>query len=238
MSRRSKNLSMGLIVVLVVGTLLFAYWSIASGVPVTPNPEPVDTDGDGVADANIAFSMFQALHVTYQDGADAWYYPQSRTSLSALLIADSRNGMKTVSSIQTSIYFNLVSSKQVSSVEFSCDGETAVYTSSGALLKKLGSMPISKIVSSPSSGVDVLVVSASMSASDFQDLFYNTPLIVNCYFLVSCSDIEASVVFADGSSRVFALTGVQAETNQLRWNFVKFPSSFDASMVSVEWDWK
>jgi hypothetical protein len=200
----------------------------------------VDTDGDGVADTHIGFSMFQALRVIYPTG-DSWKYPPARTSLSPMSIVDTDTN-KAVSSLQAYIFFNFVSSKTVSKVVYSANLVLRAYNTSKIGYLELGNNQISQPVLNPANNTDVIVTSSTVDATDFQRMAFPwvSPISVHVesYYVISVSNVLATVSFTDGTSCVFGLTGVQATENQLWWKFAVDKAPYKISSVSTEWFWR
>ena len=241
--KRNQSFIVTLILIMLIGTGIFLlYKNIFSG-GVPPAPPPVTNPLTG---ETYSFSMFQAVRVVYTDGSDSWKYPQSRTSLSSLSIKDND---KFVSSLQAYIFFNFQTNKQASSVVFTADAKLSLYSSSKTLLTDFGDwMPISQTIANPQNATDTYVISSTITATDFQNLYtnwaYSYPYGTTYYYVITCKNITAIVTYTDGTSNIFTASGVQATENQLWWQFTYYTSShtpgfpFQIVNTGIEWVWK
>lgn len=240
MDKRQRNiLTLLLIVTVAFSGVIFVLYNAEVSAPSAPDPEPVDTDGDGVIDAEVGFSLYQALHLRFTDGSDVWKYPKSRTSLSPLYVKDYDSG-KTVQSLQSYVFFTLTTSKQASYVTFKASASVDIcYVANKDVYRHIATMQIDEPVTNIQSKADTQVISSTMTASDFEALLSDINLVlgpVPFYYRVSLRNISANVVFADGSTTTFAASGVQAEENQLWWEFQRV-AGLEIVGMSTEWSW-
>jgi len=239
---KSKQIGYMMMVAIIIVTAVAVWYNISptNAIPPPPPPELIDTDGDGVDDTMISLSIIQPLRVVYTDGTDSWKYPSSRTSLTPLTITDT-NPTKKVSSIQSYIYVNVVSSKAVTTLTLNCDTKIDILNENGGLYKNIADMPISKAISNPQNGTESYVTSATMSASDFQALIVPVGVEFNyrMIYRTILRDISAVIQFSDGTAVTMGLTGAQTDQYQLRWTFRLTQSGTVMSVTGsiVEWDW-
>jgi len=221
LEKQFKFAVMGVIIVALVALVAVNYdYIFAQGKPPAPNPIDVDTDGDGVPDAKISFSFYQALRIIHTDGTDSWKYPQARTTLLPATIID-LSDQKAVSASQAYMYFNIDSTKQVSSVAFSAFMQIKIYANDKTVFRDLGEQVLSQTIDNPQNAVDIYITSATITANDIGDLLdsYDLAQPKDYYWVISASDISATVTFTDGNIKAFGFTGVQTTENQLWWNF-------------------
>jgi hypothetical protein len=234
---KSKQIGFVLIIAL-IGASAFVLWYNFGGAGGQLPPPFTPPTTDPTTGEKYSFSMFQALRVVYSDGTDSWKYPSSRTALNDMVIISDKN--KLISTMQAYIFFNFMSSKQVSSIAFTANAKLSLYSGSTLWVKDLGDMPVSQTITSPVNNTDNYVISATQTAAQFQAL-YNYPIgpATSWTYVITCSNIRAVVTYADGTSRTVGLTGVQATQNQLRWGYAVFVTGteFQITGTGVEWKW-
>jgi len=228
--KQKKNSTLIFVLVL-IAAIVTAYVFIQA-IQIKANPPPVIAYG---------FSMYQAVRVIYTDGSDSWKYPQSRTYLTQSLAITEVEG-KVVNGLQAFIFFNYVanSTENIDYVNYTCYAKLSLYDASANLIKDFCDWRlVSYSVANPKNNTDSYVISATISATDFQKLYNNWVDGAVYNYVITCKDIKATLKYKNGLVDTCTASGIQATKNQLWWQF-KYATTPEASIVNtgIEWVWK
>jgi hypothetical protein len=148
-----------------------------------------------------------------------------------------------VRSIYCCVYINIRTSQNLTKAEFTASSKVSLYSTSKTLIQDLGSwQPMTYSISNPANNTDILVISATITAADFEGLYANWNLIprIKYYYVVTLKDISVQATYSNGTQTSIGFEGVQGMENQLWWSFIRPPSGmpFAITGIDMEWIWK
>lgn len=191
---------------------------------------------NGNFNVNKNVSVYQGMEITYTDKTSDYIYPTERTFLTQSLFGTNN---KQVLQIQSFIFLNTMTEKEVKSAEFTCNAKVELYSGDKTtLIKEIAAMPISYVVTQPTNATDTILMSASMSAGDFEAIIPTDTQSTNFYYVVKCSDITVKLTYHDDTKETTRLVGDQGLTNQLWWHFYTEQQSGTLQIISAEVQYK